>query len=172
MTAVLEMKLEGIARFTGAFEPPVVVLRAVEDQRRLCLGVCEHHARAAVALVDNRGAAATPSCRASRTSRPHRVVGAHLTWLDDGPMGPQVCFTLLMERDGRTVEEPSCLFGVLKSVLRQGIAVRVDERVLAELRPSDGEPRWLAGPLGELSSTDQAGPFREFIEGLAALDRL
>jgi hypothetical protein len=168
VTAVLEMKLEGVARFPGAFEPPVVVLRAVEDQRRLCLGICERHARAAVELVDNHGAATTPSCRASRTSRPHRVVGAHLTWLDDGPMGPQVRFTLLMERDGQTVEESSCLFGVLKSVLRQGVAVRVDERVLHERRPSDGEPRWLAGPLGE----NQGGPFREFIESLATLDRL
>ncbi len=166
--AGLEMQLEGVARFPGPFEPPVVVLRAVEDERRLCLGVCEGHARAAVELVRNAGAAATPSCRASRTSRPHRVVGARLSWLDDGPLGPHVDFKLVMERRGRRVEAPSCLFGVLKSVLRQGLVVRVDERILEELRPSEGEPRWLARPLG----AGRAGPIRAFIESLEALDRL
>ncbi len=169
---MLAMRLEGLAKYPNDFEPPVVVLRAVDGDRRLSLGVCEHHAQVAADLIRSGGATSAPSCRAARSSRPYRVVEAHITWLEDGPLGPQVEFTLLFERQGETVEEPSCLFGMLKSVLRHGVEVRVDERILDQLRPSEGEPHWLAGPLEQAPSEPPSSPLRQFIEGLDSLDRL
>jgi hypothetical protein len=172
MAAMLEMTVEGVARYGHDLAPPVVVLRAVNGTRRLSLGVCDRHANAVAEVVRGSGYGHAPTCDAARPARPDRVVGAHLAWDGDGPMGPRLRFGLVFERDGRTVEKPSCLFGIVKAILRHGVAVRVDERILDALRPAPGEPRWLAGPLGQPASEEPSGPLRAFIDGLEALDRL
>ena len=171
---MLEMTVEGVARYPGTFEGVVVVVfRAERGTRRLCLGVCDRHARAAADVVESGGRGSNaPTCGGPRGRRIDRVVGAHLAWQAEGPLGPQIGFSLILDRDGQTMEQSSWLFGVLKAVLRQGAGIRVDERILEALRPPPGEPRWLAGPLGAAAASEPPGPLGAFIEGLGDLDRL